>query len=228
MSESAIRFPKQGKKPKKASELKRTAITKKEPKPKKCGSPHCEELFKPIRTGQKTCYNFKCAIDYADHVEAKKAKKQNAAEKKAFNLGDRPKQFKLTKAAIQKWVNHVRDNDMPCISCGTTNDVVYCGGHYKTAGGNPERALWTPNIHRQCNFHCNSSLSGNIEGTKHSKGYKKGLVERYGADYLESLEVYREFKSLTGEDLMEIRKSYFELIRENNKDDSNLQKILLM
>jgi len=158
-----------------------------------------------------------------------KAKRVQQAEDKASSAAVRaikdnsyPHQFDLTKKVLQKWVNHVRDKGRPCISCGTERPgIIYCGGHYKTAGGNPEIALESKNIHRQCNWHCNSNLSGNISGTKKTKGFTFGLLERYGQDYIDWLDGPHKTKNYSCEQLKEIRAYYSRLIREGNSDDSD-------
>ncbi len=151
-------------------------------------------------------------------------KKDKAAKKavREFKRNDRRYQFRLTKSVIQKWVNHIRDVGLPCISCGNTNSKIqYCGGHYKTAGGHPELALDTRNISRQCNQYCNLRLSGNISGNKTTKGYIVGLIERYGQEYVDYLDSYHEPKNYTCDQLIEIRAFYAKLIRDNNPDDSD-------
>jgi len=175
------------------------------------------------------------AVDYARATQnkqreqqIKKAKQSQFKEDKAAKKGarelkknDRRYQFRLTKSKIQHWVNHVRDADLPCISCGNVNpNIQYCGGHYKTAGGHPELALETRNISRQCNQYCNLRLSGNISGNKTTKGYIVGLIERYDQAYVDWLNSYHESPNYTCDQLIEIRAFYSKLIRENNPDDS--------
>ena len=81
-----------------------------------------------------------------------------------------------------------------CISCGKKlGGDQWCNGHYKTRGSTPELALDPKNSYLQHNVLCNMHLSGDIEGTKATRGYKKGLIERFGEaegqaiiDYCES------------------------------------------
>ena len=162
-----------------------------------------------------------CTRD-SNRAEAK-AKEKAAKKKKRDNIAnDYPKQFDLTKKVIQKWVNHVRDADRPCISCGTENPtIVYCGGHYKTAGGHKELALDTLNIHKQCNYYCNSKKSGNISGDKNTHGYIEGLNQRYGEWLVEWLNGPHEQTNYLCCELIEIRAYYNRLIREGCKDDSD-------
>jgi len=175
------------------------------------------------------------ALKYVKSTQAKQRAKQQArakqlcikadkASKKAtreLKRNDRKHQFQLTKSKIQKWVNHVRDAGLGCISCGTTKpNIQYCGSHYKSAGGHSELALDTHNIHRACNRYCNRALSGNISGNKTTKGYTVGLIERYGQDYVDWLDSYHESKNYDCDQLIKIRAFYSKLIRDNNPDDS--------
>jgi len=70
--------------------------------------------------------------------------KAHAKRKRDNKKNDFRHQFNLTKAVLQKWVNHIRDYGKPCISCGTEKPtIIYSGGHMKTAGGHSEIALDT-------------------------------------------------------------------------------------
>lgn len=104
-----------------------------------------------------------------------------------------------------------------CISCLREN-MDWCCGHYKTRGSHPELALDPMNTYLQCNKHCNSSLSGNIEGNKHSIGYKQGIIHRFGEkagnEILEYLEQPHEPKRYREDDYKKLRKKYRERIRE--------------
>ena len=184
----------------------------------------CKKEFKQFKSTVPVCID--CAYDWAKLKIKEKAKresnkKHNALKRKLKNE-NRQWQIKTTKKVIQKWVNHVRDKGLPCISCGTTNNVIYCGGHYKTTGSHPERALWSMNIHRQCNRYCNMALSGNIHGNKTSHGYIKGIIERYGEEYFNTIDSAVDFKTLTIDDIKYIRKFYAKLTREESKDDSEI------
>jgi hypothetical protein len=192
----------------------------------------CAEWFIPERNFQPCCkrHEYEYAIDQLNKkrkLDEAKNKKDQREKKKAFRAkseelrkNDRPYQFQLTKRVIQRWVNNVRDAGLPCISCGTTKLVQYCGGHYKSAGGHPELALDTKNLNRQCNQYCNLRLSGNIHGNKTSPGYIKGILDRFGQERLDYLDGHHEPKKYTCEQLIELRAFYSKLIREENKDDS--------
>ena len=173
--------------------------------------------------------NMDHALSYAKKMIPKAKVKLNAYRKKEMHKAkkknkdnDHKHQFKLTKEVIQRWCCKVRDADLPCVSCGNTNpSIVYAGGHYKTAGGHPELALNTLNIHRQCNVTCNKFKSGNIAGDKHSIGYRKGLIERYDQAFVDNLESYHAPVKLTCDQLRELRAYYAKLTREGKKTDED-------
>ena len=156
-----------------------------------------------------------------------KQKSPGVSSKRKVNQDDYGHQFRLTKQVIQRWVVHVRDKDLPCISCGTeSKTIVYAGGHLRSAGGHPELALNSHNIHKQCNFYCNCNLSGNLNGNKKSAGYIKGLIERHGQEYHDRLFEHREQPKITIDQLKEIRAFYSTLIRDENSDDSKCPYIV--
>lgn len=162
-----------------------------------------------------------CGLDHMTEHGYSKARKQIERKKKAEEKEDKAAlrklksedyshQFRLTRMMAQRLANRLDEyNGYFCVSCDTEKQTTqYCGGHFKTAGGHSELALDIRNIHRQCNKRCNMHLSGNIEGSKTTKGYKAGIVERYGERYLEWLESYHEPKNYSCDDLKQIRKEY--------------------
>lgn len=180
-----------------------------------CSMPHVMEYANCKRDKQRAKQITKAK---QAQVELSKAGRKAAKELKQ---NDKRHQFKLTKSKIQQWVNHVRDAGLPCISCGNTKTTIqYCGGHYKTAGGFPELALNTLNIHKQCNRYCNMNLSGNLTGNKHSEGYTEGLIKRYGEKRVDLLNSRHVNPNYGCEQLISIRAFYSKLIRESNPDDS--------
>jgi hypothetical protein len=156
---------------------------------------------------------FWCGVDHqiAWAIEAgKKLKEKEWKEKKLEDKRGRySHQFTLTKKAAQALANAL-DAGLPCICCNEPRGKAqFCGGHYKTAGAHPELR----NIHGQRNALCNQHKSGNITGDKHSKGYKQGLVDRYGQALVDWLDVHHEAKNYTCDDLIAMRKEYAAEIR---------------
>ena len=189
---------------------------------KKCRA--CKEQFVVKYTSTQIVCSQSCAFEYAVAQRMVKYNAETRRRRKEFKAKNLPHQLELTKKAIQKYVV-LRDRDLPCISCGTTKNVQYCGGHFKTAGGFPELALDEKNINKQCNRYCNMALSGNITGNKTSMGYTKGILARFGQDRLDYLERKHEAKHYKYDDYVAIRKKYTKKTRELQKIISALKDL---
>lgn len=180
-------------------------------KPKKCQNPACCESFVPFRTGQNVC-SPRCglAIKAVNQDKARKAldelgrKELRAAKERVKPKGQ---YMREAQAAFNAWIR-ARDAGEPCISCGTTANVQYCAGHYRTVGSCPELRFEPLNVHRQCNRNCNMGKSGNI------LGYRPRLLQKIGAEKLAWLEGPHEPKRYTIEDLKAITAEYRAKTRE--------------
>lgn len=109
-----------------------------------------------------------------------------------------PKMVASAQKAINQYVR-VRDRDKPCISCGEYRELQ--AGHYLTRS---ELRFDERNIHGQCR-HCNIDLSGN------RAAYRLGLIDRYGLEYVESIECHISEGKKTLDDLQCIREKYNDL-----------------
>lgn len=177
---------------------------KKLPRKKPCKQ--CYKVFQPERPIQPCC-SPRCAIDYTIAQKAKKEKKQLAVDRREFKLNDKSIQTNLAQKAFNRYIR-LRDAELPCISCGTTNHVIMCAGHFRSRGAVPALRFDEFNVNKQCNKRCNLELSGNIPG------YRDGLIAKYGQDKLEWLEGHHEPKKYTVQDLVEIKLKYLKLCRE--------------
>lgn len=186
----------------------------KPPRPKKCRNPACGQTFSPQRMGQHVC-SPACGLAIKD-VNQDKAKKamahtehleHKAAKERIKSKGDHAKD---AQAAFNAWIR-LRDHGQPCISCGTTADIQYAAGHFRTVGSCPELRFEPLNVHLQCNRNCNMAKSGNI------MDYRIELVKRIGQDKVDWLEGPHEPKRYTIEDLQAITKHYRALVREMKK-----------
>lgn len=142
-------------------------------------------MFEPVRAFQPTC-SFDCSVIYGLKVLAKnqEAKRKEAARDH--------REAKLKAKTLREWLDdaqtivnryiRLRDAHQPCISCGTTADVQYAAGHYRSRGSASHLRFNHDNLNKQCNRHCNMALSGN------QRNYRTGLIERIGADRVEALE----------------------------------------
>lgn len=83
-----------------------------------------------------------------------------------------------------------------CISCGKPEggDIWSCG-HFKTVGAQSCLRYDPMNTYLQHSVRCNKGLSGDIEGTKTTRGYKRGLSERFGPERAQEIIEYCESRT---------------------------------
>ena len=192
----------------------------------------CGAKFNPFKTTQVVC-SVACAAEYARAKEAKKQErqrkqiqKQNRKDLAELNRRDRKWQIKQTQASFNKlrklqefmWFKE-RNLEPECISCGKTK-MDWCCGHFKTVGASPGLRFDPMNTYLQCNKYCNMSLSGNIEGTATTRGYKQGLIERFGEEKAAEIFDYCERMhraDWTCEELEQMRKGMNAQIRDLEK-----------
>ena len=165
---------------------------------------------------------FFCDIDHATTKAFKGIPKGrdivHKAKKKKLNLNDIPHQHKLTQAIYNKlrvlqekeWFKS-RGLEPECISCGKTN-MDWCCGHFKTRGSQGNLRYVQENTYLQCNKYCNMSLSGNINGTKTTRGYVQGLEDRFGlleaTRIINFCESNTQVRKWTGLELEQMRKEF--------------------
>jgi hypothetical protein len=178
-------------------------------KDKKCKV--CKETFTPVQFAQAVC-NYKCAIEHSKNLKQQKEQREWKQKKSVIknNIKTLSQYEADAKKSFQKWVR-MRDADLPCISCGNTNATDWAGGHYYSAGKYSGFMFDERNCHKQCNSHCNKFLSGNL------LEYRKGLIKRYGIEFVEQLESesdsIRDYK-FTKEELIAKKLKYDILIKE--------------
>lgn len=179
-------------------------------KQKKCKG--CGNKFTPYNSLQKAC-SPRCALDIVE-AEKQKAFKRETRERKE-KLKTRSDWMREAQIATNRYIRArdrvyaKREGRYPeCCSCGTTNqDIQYAAGHFKTVGAYPELRFNEFNIHIQCNKRCNKELSGNIHGTKDTRGYHKFIVEKYGEMFIDEI-TNRPIPHYTIAELKEIKKLY--------------------
>ena len=148
----------------------------------------CKTKFEPYNSLQVAC-SVSCAREVGRmqvEKKAEKAAKQARAERREFNRRDLNWQHKqcqrvFNRMRVLEELQWFRDRGLEpeCISCGKTH-MDWCCGHFKTRGAQSNLRYDRRNTFLQCNKYCNESLSANIEGTKTTRGYKQGLVDRFG------------------------------------------------
>lgn len=184
--------------------------------------------------------SIECALSYTSRAQEKAREKQLAkagrdhrekekAVRKAvreLNKHDVRWQHKKTQQAFNKmrvleemlWFKE-RGKKPTCISCGQTkgNDQ-WCCGHFKTVGAHGVLRYDRNNTYLQHNRRCNMGLSGDIGGTKTTRGYKQGLKERFGEDegqaIIDYCESKTEVKKWEWQELESMRKQFNCRIRE--------------
>ena len=170
-------------------------------KSKKCAQCRCE--FQPQRMGQKVC-SPACAQELAKKKREKVEKAQD--RQKRESLKSKAEWAKEAQSSVNAYIR-IRDELEPCISCGRHHKGQYHAGHYLSRGAHPELRFDERNIHKQCQP-CNTHLSGNqIE-------YRKGLIKRYGIEYVNWLEGPHSPKNYTIEDLKAIKAFYVAKLKE--------------
>lgn len=113
-----------------------------------------------------------------------------------------PKLLKKAQIIVNKFVRE-RDKEKGCISKGCSGPVDHAG-HYFNQGNHSALRFDITNIHGSC-VKCNLFLSGNLIR------YRQGLVDRYGAKYVEELEAKADkygLRKYTRDELFEIINTY--------------------
>lgn len=192
----------------------RMSLQAKTPRAKKCRVPECGGSFVPQKLGQAVC-SPACAIVDAPRNQAKARKALAQVERSEIKvrkekLKSRADHLKDTQHAFNAWIRE-RDAGQPCISCGTTADVQYCAGHYRTTAACPELRFEPLNVHLQCNRNCNMGQSGNL------LGYRPRLLEKIGAEKLAWIEGPHEPQKYTIEELKALTAKYRAMTRELKK-----------
>lgn len=183
----------------------------KTPKPKRCKS--CRESFIPARPLQSAC-GVQCAIALTNAGKEKARKDKEAREREDHRIAKeriktKGEHAKEAQAEFNAWIR-LRDEKLPCVSCGRFHEGQWHAGHYRTVGANPELRFEPLNVWRQC-APCNNHMSGNVVN------YRIELVKRIGADMVEWLEGPHEPKRYTIEDLKAIKAEYRAKVRELKK-----------
>jgi hypothetical protein len=179
-----------------------SSAVRKKPRARKCKVCFCS--YTPRDSLQQTCYDFTCAIQYGKKLTAKRLRLEKREGRE--RLKTRSDWMKDAQKAFNAWIR-ARDEDHPCISCGTYSwgGALTGGGwdcsHYRSIGANPELRFVELNAHKSCK-RCNRDLSGNIVN------YRIRLQQRIGGDLLEWLEGPHEPAKYTVDDLKAICARY--------------------
>jgi len=172
------------------------------PRKKKCKS--CGKKFQPWNTLQTSCKSVACALEVG-RQEQERQKKRETRERKQ-KLKTRQDWLKEAQVVFNRYIR-LRDEQEPCISCGSPPSGPKNGGstrdagHYRTTKACPALRFDERAVHSQC-VRCNRYLSGNKEG------YIAGLRERLGVEVVEALDSTQPDMKWTIEDAKRIKKEY--------------------
>jgi len=139
---------------------------------------NCKEEFKPVRFGQKFCFDPLCLQVWIATEKAKQWKKTKAKMKSEL-LGVQDL-VKIAQGIFNKWVN-LRDKGLPCISCQKPINGRVNASHYFNANNHWNVRFDPDNVHSSC-VPCNQHLSGNLQK------YRIQLIKKIGIHRLEELE----------------------------------------
>lgn len=139
-----------------------------------------------------------CAKAEAVRIRQREEKKADRAKRE--KLKPRADWLKEAQAAFNAWIR-LRDDALPCISCGRHHQGQWHAGHYLSTGARPELRFEPDNVHKQCQP-CNTHLHGNLVL------YRLALIEKIGLDRVEWLEGPHEPQKWTIEDLKTIKADY--------------------
>ncbi|MES1989235.1 MAG: recombination protein NinG [Pseudomonadota bacterium] len=178
-------------------------------KTRKCK--HCKTVFQKTSPLHSLC-SPKCAIANAESLKLKReavaARKSRIDTKtKLDKIKSLTDWLKDAERYCNKYVR-LRDENLPCISCGTTKNVQYAAGHYRTVKAAPHLRFNLDNIQKQCNSYCNRHLSGNISE------YRPNLIKKIGIERVEALENNNDIHRYTIEEAKEILAKFRKLCRE--------------
>ena len=172
-------------------------------KQKKCK--YCKELFTPINSLQKNCFEPLCVSDWINEVKENNWKRKKSKMK--MDLMTIQDYVKLAQTVFNKYIR-LRDKDKPCISCGNKLGVKYDCGHFYSAGGHWSVRFDERNCSAQC-VNCNQHKHGNLIA------YRENLLRKIGIEEFENLSVEAmKTRKFTIEELKEIIATYKKKIKE--------------
>lgn len=182
------------------------------PKDKKCK--YCGDIFTPRTSLQKNCFKSECIKAFYEENKPKIERttiKRNKERKKDLkeSLVTISQLKQQARRPFQKFIR-IRDENKPCISCGSITATNWHAGHFKKAEIYFGLIFDENNVHKQC-AKCNVFLGGN------EANYRSGLVERYGEVFVSNLEE-KALKTKdymhTREELKEIKEKYLKRIKD--------------
>ncbi len=173
-------------------------------KQKKCRV--CKTLFTPYSSLTKWC-SPDCGVKLSKRILQRKADKIHREKKREFRENDKSIQVKAAQTAFNAYIRY-RDRKEPCISCGAEADkpIKWAAGHFYTRGARADIRFNEDNCHKQCDFYCNCSLSGNL------LEYRPNLIKKIGQKRFDALAEVKTIR-YRAEDYRAIAKQYREKLK---------------
>lgn len=158
----------------------------------------CGEKFEQTQFLQKFCRKNESCLDAESKFAIEKVQKQKQKDFNKFKEERRPfTHTKENKKELQRQINLLARNIdkaceiFTCIDCGVRFGKQVDGGHFNSVGSNATLRYNLDNIHSQAS-NCNRNGQGG--GRQHD--YYKGLVEKYGKEYADyvDIELQKKYK----------------------------------
>jgi hypothetical protein len=191
-------------------------------KQRTCKNKGCNNKYPQYNSIQTWC-SPKCGAEIAQAKVKANYKSETENLRREFYAKDRAHQLHLTQTVFNRlrklqeyeWFAD-KGLEPECISCGKKN-MDWCCSHLKTVGSQGALRFDKDNTKLACNRYCNKALSGNINGNKTSRGYLKGLHERFGEEEANRIIEYcnqDRVKTWECNELISMRKAFNKQIRE--------------
>lgn len=165
---------------------------------------NCKDKFEPIRFNHKFCLNDECIKAFVEEVKVQSWKVTKTRMKN--DLKTTQDWLKEAQIIFNQFIR-LRDNGLPCISCGQKINGVKHASHYLSSGGHSAVRFHEDNVWVSC-YKCNVMLSGN------QIQYRRSLIKKIGVERVEWLEENgSKVKKWTIEELKELIKYYKQKIK---------------
>lgn len=204
-------------------------------KPRTCRV--CKTAFQPSRPLQTVCCP-ECAIEQAKFKRSKAERIAAAEDRKTvkMKLNELKTPQQKRSELIQQAEKAVRDRRRTeellkgsgCISCGRSQQEVigtdgwkpggaFDAGHYHGKGARPGLRLTPDNIWLQCKSCNGGSAKYARKGATVAKNFRENLIKEIGLERVEELDADDKPRHWTDEELIEIRDTNRQLLKELRK-----------
>lgn len=167
----------------------------------------CRQPSRPFKTT--------CSIDCEAALAIKLLDKKKRAEAKSVRAADKVRKEKLKSRS--DWLSEAqiafnafirkRDEGLPCISCGRSNESKKNAGHFLSVGSHSHLRFNENNCHLQCE-HCNTYKSGN------QAAYRIELIKKIGVQEVEKLESENAIQKWSIDEIKQIKETYKQKLKE--------------